>query len=100
MNILETSAIISLSVFFIHASAWTGMINEWIREIINPEKFWSNPVYNCPICMTPWWGAVFLAIMHYTDITNLSFLEYAITLFCASGISTVLALINMIEDKL
>ena len=93
---IETAITISLIVFFIHATSWEGHINDWVRKFIDPEHPISKPIYNCPICMTPWYGTIILLIMQH----EYSLTQCILILGAASGFSVVLALINMIEDNL
>lgn len=58
---LELSFIIALTILFLHACTREGMIFSFI-----PEFFWNAPVwikkplYDCPVCMAPWWGSVII----------------------------------------
>lgn len=97
---IENALIISLTVFALHASAWEGMIFGKIREYISPDSFIAKPLYGCPICMTPYYGAAIAIGMMLTDTYSFSFYELILTLGAATGLSTIFAIINMIEDKL
>lgn len=97
---ITTALSISLIVLFVHATSWDGMINDWIKNYIDPNSKLSNPVYDCPICMTPYYGFILIIIMHIFGVTMYSFIEYFLILGIASGFSTIWAIISKIEENL
>lgn len=61
------------------------------------------PFFQCPICMTPWWGVVIYLAAHYSGIAEfqeLSIARVIFTVLVASGINTVVLLINKMHDKM
>lgn len=97
---IEHALIISLTVFALHASAWEGMIFGKIREYISPDSIVAKPLYNCPICMTPYYGSAIAIGLMLTNTYSFSLYEFILTIGAATGFSTIFAIINMIEDKL
>lgn len=95
--------IISLSVYFIHACFWPNMIfgriAAWLEARI-PDKL-TQPLFNCPICMTPWWGAGLYWIAVYTNIpyfTTWHWPTVIAVLFSAAGLNTILLQVNRIAN--
>lgn len=89
---IEQALIISLIVLFTHASTWEGHINYWIREFIHPDWYWSKPIYNCPMCMTPYWGTALYVLFYSslpTPFSAFPFKDWFLTIFTASGFSTI-----------
>ncbi len=106
---LTTAFIIAFTVLFIHATTWEGMINEWVHAVTwDWPPFLKKPVYDCPICMAPWWGFwVYLAVVPVPGFISFKWVHLAvvpvpgftsfkhvtamvISLFIAGGINTVL----------
>lgn len=82
---MTQALLISMSVLFIHATTWDGMIMDWIKKIFNPDWYICKPLYTCPICMTPWWGS----LIYYIFFWSGDWKQYAITILAASGISVI-----------
>ena len=101
---IETAFILAFIVYFIKATTWKGMIfyemtEKWERW---PE-FIRKPLYECPVCMTPWWGIVIYFLGHYTGLTkfaDIRFQRILFTVFTAAGINTIFLIINKIYDTL
>lgn len=96
MSALETSALISLIVLFIHATTWDKQLMSWIKKIIKPDWYISKPIYGCPMCMTPYWGT---AIWYW--LFDGSFTEWETwlaTILAASGWSVVSVILIYIKD--
>lgn len=97
---LQISFIISFIVMFLHATTRKGHIFGFIYERTWNWSGWKKklkkPLFDCPICMTPWWGALICVAMYYADFftfetfTLTVFFKYILILFCAAGISTIL----------
>ena len=101
---VSTAFIIAFIVYFIKATTWKGMI---FHEITNKIELWPEfirkPLYECPICMTPWWGLIIYLIGHYSGLQefgDLSIARVVFTILVASGINTIFLLINKIYDTL
>lgn len=88
MPTVERILIIALTVLFIHITTWKGMINEWFLNLSRPWPEWiRKPLLSCPICMTPWWGALLFLI---GAVQFVSILDSIIVLFAAGGLNAVL----------
>lgn len=97
---LQLSFIISFIVMFLHATTRKGHIFGFIYECTWNWKGWKKklkkPLFDCPICMTPWWGLLILLLMYYVGYmefpdNRLRAVLYAVLiLFAAAGISTML----------
>jgi len=99
---LNTAFIIAFMVYFVKATTWKGMIFHNICNTLEgiPEKI-KKPLYDCPICMTPWWGTLIYIIGHYTHLPQfevLSFPQVIFTIFTAGGINTIVLVFNHIYD--
>ena len=88
---IETSFIVALSVLFIHATTWEGMIFRSVYEQLKHLPDWiKKPLYDCPICMAPWWGALMMLTFHLVTGVWRKILGWLLILFAAGGINTVL----------
>lgn len=70
---------------------------EWL-----PKKL-KKPLFECPICMTPWWGVAIYLIGHYAgleEFAELSLRRLLFTVFAAAGINTLFLILNKIYDTL
>jgi hypothetical protein len=85
---------ISLIILFIHACTWDGHIFEFVRTWIDEKKKISKPVYNCPICMTPYYGTVLWFIFFKSD-----FKDWFLTIGAAAGFSVLYVLFIEIKDS-
>lgn len=57
---IEQSLFVSLSVLAVWATMWYEGIFEFVRlwgERRLPMKL-QKPIFECPVCMTPWWGGI------------------------------------------
>jgi len=101
---LTSAFIIAFIVYFIKATTWKGMIFHGLIEKLNwlPKKL-KKPLFECPICMTPWWGVAIYLIGHYAGLEEfgeLSFRRLIFTVFAAAGINTLFLILNKIYDTL
>ena len=101
---LTSAFIIALIVYFIKATTWKGMIFYGVIEKLNglPKKL-KKPLFECPICMTPWWGIVIYLVGHYAgleEFNELTFQRLIFTVFAAAGINTLFLILNKIYDTL
>ena len=99
---LSAGFIVAFIVYFIKATTWTGMIFHPIISRLNflPQKI-RKPIFECPVCMTPWWGAVIYIIGHYTHLAEfheLTVQRVLFTIFTASGINTIFLIFNKLYD--
>jgi hypothetical protein len=102
---IEQVLIVSFIVYFIHASFWPdqifGRVAYWLEERL-PEKL-TMPLFNCPICMTPWWGTLGILIAHHSGVSlfpDVHWLTIMIIVFSAAGLNTVLLQLNRIANVL
>lgn len=91
---IENALIVSLVVIFIHLTFQGdeifSFIGIWLEKRL-PKKL-HKPVFDCPICMTPWWGSLVMAAAAVTGIEMFQQIDNAHWLFTiaiAAGISTV-----------
>jgi hypothetical protein len=101
---LTAALIIALMVYFIKSTTWKGMIFHPLAERCKnwPEKL-RKPIFECPICMTPWWGTIIYLVGHYLDLREFSVLSVGrivFTVFVAAGINTIFLMVNKIYDTL
>ncbi len=101
---LTAAFIIAFIVYFIKATTWRGMIFHNVSERLKwlPKKL-RKPLFECPICMTPWWGVALYLIGHYAglqEFAELSFRRLLFTVFVAAGINTFFLILNKIYDTL
>lgn len=89
---IEAAFIIALVVLFIHVTTWEGMINNWVHGIFWYAPTWiKKPLFDCPICMSIWWGAVIIIAGEFFGHWQChGFFNEVIILFAAGGINTVL----------
>jgi hypothetical protein len=102
-TILNNAILLSLAVYFIKATTWSGMIwekpNKWLQAKL-PEKIY-KPFIGCPVCMTPWWGLLIYYILHFTHVSGFGDIRAQVlilTLFVAAGISTIILMLNKVYD--
>ena len=99
----EAAVVIALIVYFIKATTWKGMIFEKIGKFLDrilPEKLY-KPIIGCPVCMTIWWGLLVYFIGYFTNIELFQDIRAQVviyTLFIASGINTVILMLNKVYD--
>lgn len=88
MQTLESIIIIALFTLFLHCTTWEGMINHWIHKVAFNWPAWiKKPLFDCPICMAPWYGSLLIL----AGLINVSTAGHAILiLFAAGGLNTVL----------
>ncbi len=91
---------IAMIILFLHATTWDGHIFEGIRKYIDEDKKISKPIYNCPICMTPWWGSlIYFLLMPYGDMaTWQGWQSYLLTIGAAGGMSVISVILIVIKD--
>jgi len=72
---IHNAIIISLIVLAIHATTWRYMIfNElahWLRKRL--PQWLHKPLFDCPYCMTPYYGALLYLGLHYSHIKGFNF---------------------------
>lgn len=98
MDILINALIISLSVMAIWVSFRDGMIFGFVeRRMENAEApHWlKSIVYECPICMVPYYGSILIAYsMFFNTEHHFNFnADTPITILCSMGINTIVTYI-------
>lgn len=91
----EKIIVISVIVFFLWFSMQDGNIFGKIRVwfgSVNP--FWKKPLFDCPACMTPWYGTILYWVV-YCD----SVFEWIIVVAAASGINAMASFLIPEEDN-
>lgn len=83
---LYSAFVIAFVVWFIHACTWEGMIFSGIAQRLWTLPTWlKKPLYDCPICMAPWWGMLILILQG-----NPPCLNALIAVCIAGGINAVI----------
>lgn len=92
---IEHAIIIAFATLFLHACTWEGMIFGFIPAITwNWAEWIKKPLYDCPICMSFWWGGMILLLLG-----NSFSIEFFITLLAAGGINVLLVSIISTMDN-
>ncbi len=89
---LERSFIIAFIVTFIWASMLKGNIFGFIRTkvFVALSDYWKKPVFDCNICMTPWYGTAVYWLIVLSGKWESDWKDWLICIFIAGGINTVL----------
>jgi hypothetical protein len=90
---IENSLVIALIIFFLHATTWDTHIFSGIRKLISEDSMISKPIYNCPICMTPWWGS----LIYWLFFAH-SFTDWLLTVGAAAGLSVISVILIYAKD--
>lgn len=87
---LEASFTISLVVMFIHACTWEGMILSFVPELLWNAPGWLKKIlFDCPICMAPWWGSLILLFIGVFTGEFPHWIEWVLELMIAGGMNVV-----------
>lgn len=85
-QVLLKGLIIAMMVLAIWATMWPGaifeFISDWFEKRLPEESKWKKPIYDCPICMTPWYGSVIYWIFLSADVR-----EWILAMIVAMGIN-------------
>jgi hypothetical protein len=93
---LEAGLIISLCILFIHSTTWDTHIFNGIRRLIPEDKWYAKPLYDCPICMSPYWGsAIYLTAVGWINLTS-----FLLTIGATCGFSVLWVLAIELKDHL
>jgi hypothetical protein len=98
---LQWIVITALIVLFLHVTTWEGMIFEIVSDKLRPlPDYIKKPLYDCPICMAPWWGSVVLTIAYLThSLPPFNAFQWVAILFAAGGLNTLLIyIISLCRD--
>lgn len=64
-----------------------GFIGNFLQEKL-PTKL-HNPIFDCPVCMTPWYGTIIYWIIWHNNIK-----EWIIVVLIAAGINILASKLN------
>lgn len=85
---LQHIFIIAVFVMFVHATTWEGQINNWVQRVtFHWPEFTKKPLFDCPICMAPWWGT---ALIITGVLGSFTIIETIVATFAAGGVNAVL----------
>jgi len=57
----ELSFLIAMAVLFLHTATKEGMLlNFLVAPLWSLSDFIKKPLFECPVCMIPWWGSILL----------------------------------------
>ena len=60
---INTAALIAFAALLVHGSTREGMIFARVRSLTFRWPPWiTKPLYDCPVCMAPWLGAILYAV--------------------------------------
>lgn len=108
-KIFYLALVCSLITQFIYATFWEGMIfgnvAGWLMSVrttkdgkakvkdgraINRLPLWiRKPLFECPICMTPYYSTIILFVGIWSGYLTISIFQFILVIFTASGISTI-----------
>lgn len=88
---ITMALIIALAVLFLHSTTWEGMIFHKVSVVLNEAPDWvKKPLFDCPICMTPWWGAIMIIAGELTgQLPCIGYLREFAVLFAAAGMNVI-----------
>ncbi len=88
---IATSFIVAFIVLFIHATFWEGMIFSFISEKLkNLPEYIKKPLYDCPICQSPWWGSLIIFVGNTAGVWQVdNLVKWVFILFSAGGLNTI-----------
>jgi len=88
LSMIEKIFMTSCFVWFVYACFQPKMIFSFVRNWFDSDGVpgWiKSPLYDCAICMAPWWGSLF-----YGSVWGGSVREWVIVGFCVGGLNTIL----------
>lgn len=94
---MEFALIISLTVFAIHYTMQPGEIFGKLGDNFDtnlPDKL-KPPVFDCPVCMVPWYGTVIYFLL--VGIHHATFGGWFVAVIPAMGLNAVL--VKLFPDK-
>lgn len=99
---LVNAICLAYAIYFIHViCSWDGHIfsrlDRWMEEAEAPEWL-TKPFYDCPICMSIWWGMIFQAALHY-DFHVERFSGYVPEMLFTCMIAGGINVLNVIASK-
>lgn len=88
---LEKAFIISFIVMFIWATLLKGMIFGFVRAYLETRisEYWQQPIFDCPVCMVPYYGSVAYWLLVWSAKWNGDWIEWIVVVFAAAGINQV-----------
>lgn len=84
--------ITALIVLFFHVCTWKGMVFSFVSEFFKDfPDYIKKPLYDCPICMAPWWGPSIVACGIAGDVWMVSNVwQLLMVVAGAAGVNTLL----------
>lgn len=90
---MEHIFILSFLVFAIHYTMQEGEIFEGLGKLFSRlPSYVHDPLYDCPVCMVPWYGSIIFLIFWQGDVT-----EWIMTIFPAMGLNAII--LKLAPDK-
>lgn len=95
---IEKILIISFIVMAIWASMLEGEIFGKIRKLGNKDnpKFFEKPLYDCPVCMTPYYGSIAYWLIYGLWLHAASWQEWIVVVLAAMGLNAIL--VNLFRE--
>lgn len=64
---------LAFAIFFIHVTTWDSHIFHGVNKLTENWPEWiRKPLFDCPICMSPWWGMAIQGVFNLIGITIFS----------------------------
>lgn len=81
---------IAFCVLFLHSITLDGMIFQFVSKALwNLPSVIKKPLFDCPVCMVPWWGSLIIVLLCYHNNEWLGWLEWTLVLMTAGGINVL-----------
>lgn len=88
-EMLEKAVIVSLITLTIYGVFMDGMVFSCFRKLLlKLPKTIHKPVFDCPFCMTPYWGSTV-----YFGLIGGDVKEWVIVILAASGLNFIISII-------
>lgn len=90
---IELITTVALVILFLHVTTWEAQIfGPFAKKYLSRLPEWiKKPLYDCPICMAPWWGSLILATGNWVGITEAhNWFGWILIVFGAGGLNTLL----------
>lgn len=93
---ITVSIIIVLVVWFIHVCTWPGMVFSIVgKSLAKLPYYLRKPLYDCPTCMTVWWGPSIIAIFILAGNSAIANnWQMLLTILIAGGINAMIMLLQ------
>lgn len=92
--------IVAVIVYFIHACTWEKMIFGFVRKALKKMPDWlKKPLFDCPTCMTIWWGPSILGLAIVKMNIYITGPECVAILFFAAGLNAMIGSLGEAINK-